>query len=351
MTDTKLRGARASRGRTSWTAKPELWDFISFIGFFIHYVDGLTPPWVQHTMQPSLSPAVIPLSRIQSELPAFSNTFDHVDQGMTLILGGYSYGALVASSLPSTETILSHFSYVHKGTAVAEIMLRALHLSTQWNNEAKQRPQRGRSVAAESPSPRSPSSVKVGGEECEPGTRRVSRDSRSSLDIVRRSIDRSRPKIALKRHTTDPEALPMEGRCNGKRLAPPRTLYLLISPLLPPISMFATMFSKPNTYLRWPGQGPPHVSDTMALPTNDKFRICPTLAIYGDKDFFTSHKKLRKWAEQMTSGINSHFTWEEINGAGHFWHEVGVDAKMRECLRDWIVDMVGDPASPHRPRA
>jgi len=337
-----FRGAALSRGRTSWTAKPELWDLISFCGFFIHYVNGLKPPWVHHTMRPLESPVISPLSPIQSELPLQIDLDEQTDKGMTLILGGYSYGSLITSNLPTTESIVSHFSSVHQGTSEAEIRLRAFHMSTQWNAEAAHRPLRGRTLAI------STHAVTMGGEESEPRTRRASRESRSSLDIVRRSMDRSRARRSTTRRSTDLDAPPLEEKLGRMRVANPHTIYLLISPLLPPVSMFATMFSKPGTLLKWQGSNTTITDGNVYSVLDDKFRKHATLAIYGDKDFFTSHKRLRKWAEHLSSATDSLFTFREIHRAGHFWHEEGVDAEMRKCIREWVIDVTGGSSTTHR---
>ncbi|MCJ1287450.1 hypothetical protein MMC26_006801 [Xylographa opegraphella] len=292
-------------------------------------------------MNPLESPVVSPLSTIQSELPSVVDLYEQSDKGMTLLLGGYSYGSLITSNLPTTESILSHFSTVRKGTSEAEIRLRAFHMSTQWNSEVAPRPIRGRSLATIKTCAASPHAVTLGGEESEPGTRRASRESRSSLEFVRRSMDRSRARRSSSRRSTDMEAPLLEEKLGSIRVAEPRTIFLLISPLLPPVSMFATMFSKPGALLKWQGGNPEVTTGNVHPDVDDRFRKHATLAIYGDKDFFTSHKRLRKWAEQLSSGVDSHFTFREIHKAGHFWHEEGVDAEMRKCIREWVLDVIG----------
>ena len=301
-------------------------------------------------MRPLDSPVIAPLSPIQSELPVQIDLYKQPDRGMTLILGGYSYGSLITSNLPTTESILSHFSTVHKGTSEAEIRLRAFHMSTQWNAEVVQRSTRGRTHATIEASLASTHAVTMGGEESEPGTRRTSRDSRSSLDRVRRSLDHSRARRSSSRRSSDLDVPPLEEKLGSMRVANPHTIYLLISPLLPPVSMFATMFSKPGTFLKWKGSNPHMIDGNLCPVVDDVFRKYPTLAIYGDKDFFTSHKRLRKWAEQMASAVDSHFTFRVVHRAGHFWQEDGVDAEMRGCIREWVLDVIGGSSTAHRVR-
>ena len=313
----------------------------------MHYVNGLRPPWVHHTMHPLESPVISPLSTIQTELPAQVDLYEQTYKGMTLLLGGYSYGSLITSNLPTTESILSRFSTVRKGTSEAEIRLRAFHMSTQWNAEVAPRPMRGRTPMPIKTSAASTHAITLGGEESEPGTRRSSRDSRNSLEIVRRSIDRSRARRSSTRPSTETDPPLLEEKLGSMRVADPHTIYLLISPLLPPVSMLATMFSKPGALLKWQGDSPDLTNGHMHPVVEDKFRKHATLAIYGDKDFFTSHKRLKKWAEPLASAIDSHFTFREIHGAGHFWHEEGVDGEMRRCIREWLVDVIGASSTAH----
>jgi len=225
---------------------------------------------------------------------------------MTLILSGYSYGSLIVTHLPPTSTILQRFETVSKGTAEAEIRLRAVSLAAQSNKDARlyreaQEAPRG-SHEKLRPSARM-IAVAVGGDESEPGARRLSHESRRSMDSVRRSVERGRRKL-FRPHSseTSEEALLVESLL-AVNIATPRTYHLLISPLLPPVSMFATFFSNPLK---------------MIPSTEERLRSQPTLAIYGDKDFFTSQKKLRRWAESMKEKPRSRFQFLEIAGASHF---------------------------------
>ena len=265
------------------------------------------------------------LEPIQSGFSGYVDPTAGVKDSIVLILGGYSYGSLITTNLPSIETILAPFSTVVKGTAAAEIRLRALHLSSETNSKTQQKLYRGRSLATQSLSPGSPHSVVFGGDESEPGMRRASRDSRRSIDVVRRSMDRSKARLGLRHSSSEIVTLPQEERLGLVDLPPLLIHYLLVSPLLPPISMFATMFTKLNS-----------------KAAEDKLQTHPTLTVYGDKDFFTSHKKLQKWAGHLAAEPDSRFTCREVSGAGHFWHEQGVDGQMRRCIGAWIKDMIGE---------
>ena len=269
------------------------------------------------------------LSSIPSEYEPSSQPQSTNSRGMKLIIGGYSYGSLITTLLPPTEEILQRFSKVNKGTAEAEIRLRALTLAAQWNKDAllyreaqqarKTGPHERSGVSAHA------LAVTVGGEETEHSGRRASHEGRRSLDAFRKSMEKSRKKLLgqhsseVAEHTLVVESLvPVE-------IPTPQTHYLLISLLQPPISMFATMF----TILR---------SGYLAQ-REAKFLDHPTLVIYGDNDLFASQRRLRRWAESMKSKPTSLFHFHEIKGAGHFWREEGVETQMRGFIREWAQDI------------
>lgn len=246
-----------------------------------------------------------------------------------LIIGGYSYGSLITTLLPSTEDILERFAQVNKGTAEAEIRLRAVSLAAQWNKDALlyREAQQARTTMCQERVRVSAHAmaVAVGGEESEPGSRRASHEGRRSLDAVRRSMDRSRKKI-LRRHSCEAseQSLVIESLVVVE-LPPPQTYYLLISLLQPPISIFVTMFSNLRSG---------HLAQREA-----KFLDHPTLVIYGDKDVFASQRRLRRWAESLKSKPDSLFQFHEVTGAGHFWHEEGAGTRLRGHILEWIQDI------------
>lgn len=245
--------------------------------------------------------------------------------GIKLIIGGYSYGSLITTLLPPIDDIIKRFAEVNKGTAEAEIRLRAIRLAAQWNKDAVlyHEAQRARKTRSHEKlrALEGAMAVAVGGEESEPGSRHASREGRGSLDAVRRSVERSRRKL-LRRGSSEVSnsTLIVESLVHTK-IPSPQTHYLLISPLQPPISVLATMFS----YLR---------SGYLAQK-EAKFLDHPTLVLYGDKDFLASQKRLRKWAESLISEPGSLFQFHEIAGAGHLWQERGVENQMRGFIREW----------------
>lgn len=325
-----FRGAGSSKGRTSWQGKPETEDYLSFIGFFVHYIESLRDcgPYARLFRTPDTMLSSIPSSHELSSLPQSTNS-----GGMKLIIGGYSYGSLMTTLIPPTQDILQRFVNVKKGTAEAEIRLRALSLASQWDKDAMlyreaQQARKTRSHEKLRASERA-MAVTVGGEESEVGSRRVSHEGRRSLDVVRRSMERSRKKL-LRQHSSEVS----EHALVAESLVPveiplPQTHYLLISLLQPPISTFATMFS--------------HLHSGYKAQREAKFLDHPTLVIYGDKDLFASQKKLRRWAESLKSKSNSLLQFHEVTGAGHFWREEGVETKMRGFIREWSQDIIRTP--------
>ncbi|XMA11872.1 hypothetical protein WAI453_004663 [Rhynchosporium graminicola] len=246
-----FRGAGNSKGRTSWQAKAEQKDYISFVGFMVFYMHLLSPEPIPfniprftrsnpelHELSPVPSQAaspphsgdpnnLFPTSSI--ELPTSSGKEGPpiVNTKPRLLLAGYSYGALITSLLPpSLNSMISPFQIPSAGSAYAEIRLRASSLALQQTHEINlqisallktytQTQRRGRSLKADEilySKSRKPSAVRMGGGE---DLRRASHDSfRSrgsfSLDapeLVRKSVDCVRSigkhkRSSSKRHNT-----------------------------------------------------------------------------------------------------------------------------------------------------
>ena len=277
----------------------------------------------ERIFEPTLSP-------IQSARNTTSEADARTTQGIKLVVGGYSYGALIAMQLPTLGVILNRFQSVAKGTAEAEARLRAVSLAAQWSKDAHLHQERRQARRVESHekvrfSARS-MALAMGGDESEPGSRRHSHDSRRSLDAVRRSVERGRRKLGLKRHYHDmsEEAL-IEESLTSKNVPTPQTYYLLISPPLLLVTTLVTTFS---SLIR------------MNMPYSEE-KICssPTLVIYGDRDFFISQKRYRKWAEVLAAKPGSQFEFHEVAGAGHFYREKGAETEMRNYIREWIQNV------------
>jgi hypothetical protein len=203
------------------------------------------------------------------------------DSDIQLILGGYSFGSLIASHAPDVDVILELFgsdSNTDPSTPINKIGRVA------------------RKIAAASTRHFNPSNpdVLVG-----PAT---------DTDIG--TADDSQP-----------------------RASPTMSIaYLLVSPLLPPVSHFLTCFSTLSLNVGVKeGQGRlVHTRPDHQLSTHS------SLALYGDGDTFTSAPKLQRWSAEMARVPQSRFQSGEIGGAGHFWREDGVEAKARGRLREWL---------------
>ena len=110
--------------------------------------------------------------------------------------------------------------------------------------------------------------------------------------------------------------------------------YLLISPLLPPISLFLSLFAKFSLEV---GIGTSVKGKDIPCPKpTDQLCAHRALVIYGNEDTFTSASKLRNWAADIARESRGRFEAHEIDGASHFWREDGVEAQARGILREWV---------------
>ncbi|KAI4956133.1 hypothetical protein J4E91_000343 [Alternaria rosae] len=311
-----FRGAHGSKGRTSWSGRPELDDYTSFAAFFMHYISCLRP---RLTSELTFVPDQPPILSSQSE-PAST----HDEESPIVILGGYSYGSLILRHLPPVPTILQPFSAQVAGTAADEIVLRARKLADQsnlgWINLARDETRaRAKSRAGNEPRPQ----VTMGGEETSPEKRRSSRDVRRSLEGGSRLEIRTRLRsLSHRRQHESHEPIQQPGK-NSATTTMPDVRYLLISPLTAPTSTLAAPALIHKFWSRSKGDYQEVIGKHI------------TLAIYGDQDIFASSKKIRDWSEQLKAEPASRFASVEVAGAGHFWHENGVEVRLRSALKEW----------------
>ncbi|KAJ5564993.1 hypothetical protein N7513_001235 [Penicillium frequentans] len=237
-----FRGAGGSEGQTSWTSKPELGDYTSFYGFMLYYLNAL------------------------KSVQGFSE--GDQDRGIDLILGGYSYGSMIASNVPTLDVMIDLF-----------------------------RPGLGTGSVS-------------------PGTP-INRIFREARKIAAATIPGS---VATRVEDRDDEGL----------RASTLISYLLVSPLLPPVSSFLTAFTTLSVNV-----GDRSAQARPARPA-DQLSAHRTLALFGDDDTFTSVGKLRRWSAELSRMPHSQFRGCEIEGAGHFWREDGVEQEAREILREWL---------------
>jgi pimeloyl-ACP methyl ester carboxylesterase len=305
-----IRGAHASKGRTSWSGRPELDDYTSYAAFFMHYMCYIQP-----------TPTLEPISTQPSSKPLPSNDM-HNNSCPIVILGGYSYGSMILRHLPPVTTILQPFASPIAGSAADEILLRARRLADQsnleWHNIASEARARRTSQAGPNPRP----SMTMGGEETSPDKRRSSRDVRRSLEGSSRLEIRTRLRSLSHRRRENSNTLAPPGT-KSATFTMPDIRYLLISPLTSPISTLAA-----------PALGHKFWSKSKD-GCQDIIGKHPSLAIYGDQDIFTSAKRIRDWSDQLQAAPGSQFTSVEVAGAGHFWAEGDVETKLRAALKDW----------------
>lgn len=248
--------------------------------------------------------------------------------GGTLILAGYSYGSLIAKSLPPLHLVRRIFESPAVGSAQAEIILRAQDLSKDYldKHQSAERSTRGRN------SFRASASVVVGGNESEETSKPMSRESsRKSLDLegVRRSVDRIRKRSSRGpsgRHDLSSSNIPEASQASA---IGPKICYLLVSPLLAPITSFLSLSNK----LKLPAALTEGTDDSC---TADQLLLHPSCCIFGHQDVFTSYKRLQKWAAKLQQGPESRFSVYSVEQAGHFWQEEGAELGLKDAIEAWL---------------
>ncbi|KAK8924404.1 hypothetical protein VCV18_004825 [Metarhizium anisopliae] len=289
-----FRGAGHSAGRTSWTARPERDDYASVVGFTVHYAHFLDP---------------------------FADGAPR-RQRPVLLMGGYSYGAMVTAQMPPLDRLLEPFARPRAGSHAAQVRLRAQHLAEQQNL-----------VLGSARSARRPGAVRVGGDE--------GRKSRDSFHLGRRSFSLDDAEDRLRRgvrrmarrsassHRGGGEP-PAETLPAVEGLLRPRPAYLLVSPLQGVVTHLATM-----ALLPWPRAGRRRDDDA----GERKLVENATLAVFGDRDVFVPVARLRAWVARL-GGQGSLFAAREVASAGHFWGEDGVLDLMTESVEAFAAGLM-----------
>ena len=297
------RGAGASQGHTSWSSKPEMLDYCSFVGFLRWYMLGLQGGCAKQSIH-------------DSDLAGVDG-FQGQCKKPVLVLGGYSYGSSLVRQLPDVATILNPFTNPNAGTAAAEIKLRAMHLAQEYIYKQQTLNSKSRAFTAE----QCHDSPIYGGDESQPGTRRISHQPRHSFEIVKKSVEKTRAHFSKQHRDVcgDHESEEKTSTIGG--LQTPEIRYLLISPLLPPVSALLALSS------HWWKADP---------AVEERLRNHQSFAVWGSGDFFTSSKKLKNWAEALRAAIGSQFEYAEFPGIGHFWLEADAEVDLRQAVRLWI---------------
>ena len=313
------RGATGSAGHTSWTGRPETDDYSSVAGFLIEYLQGIK-------------------RHVSEELMGSDQSHP-----LQIIFGGYSYGSLVLARLPPPEAITRRLRDASTGTAAHEITTRARTLAERtWKaaQEAAEHSARGRGQgSARSTPPARSSPLTMGGEEADSSERRRSRESKRALSIARKGaqlphrIKAHRREYSEKRshlphephHSEDNVHEEGQDRAEEQAVNPN---YLLISPVLLPLT---TMLCPPGPSIPFTGTPKHSSSETGSY----SFSNHNSLALFGSADVFTSSKRLQAWAEKQKAS-NPRFEWEQIEDAGHFWHEEGAMEALETRIASWV---------------
>ena len=180
-----------------------------------------------------------------------------------------------------------------------------------------------------------PAAVLMGGYDSDVTSKRVSREnSRKSIDAerIRQSMDKVRRKMAPQSRSPSSTSVmeePSAARAECGPIILPDVAYLIVSPILSTVAGFTTMFSK----LKFTSKG----HDPTFSPGQDFHELTtnPCCCIYGNKDGFTSARKLRKWTEELKERPGSQVMVVEAD-AGHFWHEADGIVRLKEGIAEYL---------------
>ncbi|KAL7268545.1 Lipase 5 [Rhizina undulata] len=225
----------------------------------------------------------------------------HVDAGneVVLVLAGYSYGSLITSLLPPTSTILQ---YLIEDSGPGKAYLSSLDSAQAsarryWDSHSPRR------------------------------TSYSSRRGRSS-EIPREEAVRLEEEDAR-----DAQEWTI------------RTGYVLVSPLLPPVSNFLTGFGGASGIINSLGlagifrkseDGNQRSALENSLMDPEHRRRELMLVVYGTQDNFTAVKKYRRWREKVPPEVEA----VEVEGAAHFWREEGAMEALEREVGRWVGGFV-----------
>ena len=246
-----------------------------------------------------------------------------------LILGGYSYGSMIASHLPSLDTITALMKHKPNLATVNEIRARAEQLATFDRQEGAQLKKHLCIDGSEMSVP--VVSLPVSDRRARQNSTNASRQS-LSLKRRSRSSKRSRNRCEDSHQALDiaPDQVVSVTQQDSLNL---QVCYLLISPLLSTVAGFTTMFSRLEFSM--PGFECPSRRHRRQMEL-EQHASC---AIYGDTDTFTSSKKLDRWAMSLQHNSKAAFTHFKIKDGGHFWHEANSEQELKRCLCTWLSGM------------
>ncbi|KAJ4400234.1 hypothetical protein N0V85_005802 [Neurospora sp. IMI 360204] len=369
------RGAQGSAGRTSWTAKAEVADYrtvVGFLSYYLHFLDPFRP----HVSEPV--PTTTPIAEASDYMgphggsrPVTPSASHDTNKPPLFLMGGYSYGSMITMQLPSLETILHQFDTPACSSHAAEIRLRAQHLAEVQNTTLGS----ARAAALEHQAntlSHSPTGMRFGGEE---SSRKHSHPRLSFSHDTEEKIHKGVSELMAKakshkrrlsgkdhsfvggdaahdtRETKQQPAKDCLPSVLDRVVA--RPAYLLVSPLQGLINNLATFSLLPRRP-SWKGLtrslsspaatasptdelGPDSETALSLEEAEAKLVRNPTLAIYGDNDGFVPVRKLRAWAARLEGIAHSSFRAHEVSGASHFWAQ----GRSAYTLKDAIKTFAG----------
>jgi pimeloyl-ACP methyl ester carboxylesterase len=339
---------------------------MSVAGFLIHYV---------HFLDPFRMLAEKSIEALPEETPSADNTCEIHLQPPTpqpqdspkppvFLSGGYSYGAMITTQLPSLSAIASLFDSPEVGSYAAEIRARAQHLAETQNTRLSA--DRDAIINFQPTSPRRHVGLRVGGDE-EGRSHREPRRSRSAEfeESIRQGVAELVAKTKKAVHldkptgsegTNEPLSHSYEQHHSVLPLIPGRTAfqpaYLLVSPLQGVITNLATMSFPSLSSISgkaWGRLTAQRNEDAEPDPAPEeeaeaKLVQNPTLAIYGDNDIFVPVRKLRSWVARLEAVPGTRFQAHEVSSAGHFWAQGNVASILRDAVRTFASSLLKDAA-------
>ncbi|KAI4217604.1 MAG: hypothetical protein LQ351_000200 [Letrouitia transgressa] len=317
-------GAGRSKGKRSWTSRAELSDFSTFIGFFYHFLAELYPSAHEEPRQDAENQSSSRSSAIVAQAPLANPST------IPLIIAGYSYGAFIAMNLPPISFVLSQLTLAVNETTEATIRLQAFEIANQYKREVQlhETVQQGHLQDESTPlnfsNPKG-TRVSATGHDGDASSRATEdvQSHRSTKKSVRWTQDAEgkveKPSLADQQVT------------KSTNLPVPVTCYLFVSPLVPPWSTFVTMGKR--LY-----RSESHIVHKLLYNTST--------VILGGNDLLSTERRLKKWFGKIKldkgdrgQGLQK-LQYEVVEGAGHYWDEVGKGRLLVESVREFVTARV-----------
>ncbi|KAK6349295.1 hypothetical protein TWF730_010045 [Orbilia blumenaviensis] len=295
-------GAGNSKGKTSWTGDREREEYATVTAFLVKYVECIDP----HAFMVATTTAT-PTAAASETIAATPPTPSILaKQPIKVLLAGYSYGSLIASRTPSASHVLK--------TVDKDILAYATRTAYEWASTEKRRSfamargaALGRSVWANNDDDDDNNNGEEEGGE-------TSRNVESGTKV--------------------------DEKVNYNVQLETETSWLLVSPLLPPVSMFLNL---PNPMSWFPTKTKKEEEKEAEESTEDDTEDeRDVFAVYGTDDMFTGIGKYRNWTKGKVERSGGKFRGVEIDEAGHFWmQEEDWMVKLRDTVAGWIDEKSG----------